>query len=327
MLDCFGRDINYLRISITDRCNLRCLYCMPEEGIDDKLTHSSILSLEDMARLVKISTSVGVRKVRLTGGEPLVRRNIAKLIDDISSLGLIDDIAITTNGVLFSDLAPELKKAGLNRVNFSLDSLQAEKFNYITRLGQVDKVIRSINTALEMDFQPVKINTVVIRGFNDDEILSLAKLAYDYPLHIRFIEFMPIGNLLYWKKNRLMKCEEVEDIIAKEYQLIDPNYIPGNGPAKYFNLQGGQGSVGFISPMSNHFCHECNRIRMTADGKLRGCLYDKKEIDLRFALENGASDEELRKLFIKAINDKPSRHHMNSGWGNNNARKMYQIGG
>lgn len=327
MLDSYGREINYLRISVTDRCNLRCLYCMPEEGIDNKLNHTGILSLEDVARLVKISTEVGIKKVRLTGGEPLVRRNFTKLIDDISSLGLIDDIAITTNGILFYDMANELKKAGLNRVNFSLDSLVPDKFNYITRNGNVGIVIKSIFKALELGIEPVKINTVVIKGFNDDEILSLTKLAYDYPIHLRFIEFMPIGNLLYWKKNRLMKSEEVKKIIEEKYQLINPSYIPGNGPAKYFNLYGGQGSVGFISPMSNHFCHECNRLRMTADGKLRGCLYDKKEIDLRLPLENGASDEELKNLFLQAINNKPSRHHMDTGWGSNNERKMYQIGG
>ncbi len=327
MVDSYGREINYLRISVIDRCNLRCLYCMPEEGIDDKLRHTSILSLEDIARLVEISTSVGVRKIRLTGGEPLVRRNIAQLIEYIADLGLIDDIAITTNGILFDKMAKDLKKAGLNRANFSLDSLEPEKFKYITRVGDVNLVKKAIFKALELNMKPVKINTVVIKGFNDNEILSLAKLAYDYPIHVRFIEFMPIGNLLYWKKERMLSSAAVKNIVEAEYQLEAPGYIPGNGPAKYFNLQGGQGSVGFISPMSNHFCHECNRIRMTADGKLRGCLYDKKEIDLRYPLESGANDEELRQLFLKTIAEKPSRHHMNSGWGTANKRKMYQIGG
>ncbi len=327
MVDGYGREINYLRISVTDRCNLRCRYCMPEEGIEHKLNHMGILSLENVARIVKIATQVGIKKVRLTGGEPLVRKNITKLIEYISSLEPIDDIALTTNGILFNNMAKDLKKAGLKRVNFSLDSLVPEKFNYITRNGNVDNVIKSIFSALELDMQPVKINTVVIKGFNDTEILSLAKLAYDYPLHVRFIEFMPVGDLLYWKKERLMKSEEVKTILEEHYHLVAPDHIPGNGPAKYYNLEGGQGSIGFISPMSNHFCHECNRLRMTADGKLRGCLYDKKEIDLREAVEGEADDHALRTLFLKAINNKPLRHHMDAGWGNHNERKMYQIGG
>lgn len=327
MVDGYGREINYMRISVTDRCNLRCRYCMPEEGIEDKLNHMGILSLEDMARIVNVATQVGIRKVRLTGGEPLARRNIAQLIEYISNLEPIDDIAITTNGILFNKMAKELKSAGLNRVNFSLDSLVPEKFKYITRNGNVNDVIKSIFTALELDMQPVKLNTVVIKGFNDDEVLTLAKLAYDYPFHVRFIEFMPVGDLLYWKKERMMKSDEVKAIVEKHYHLQAPDYIPGNGPAKYYNIEGGQGSIGFISPMSNHFCHECNRIRMTADGKLRGCLYDKKEIDLRPALENNTDDFELKSLFLRAINSKPMRHHMDSGWGNQNQRKMYQIGG
>lgn len=326
MVDGYGREINYMRISVTDRCNLRCRYCMPEEGIEDKLNHMGILSLEDMARIVNVATQAGIRKVRLTGGEPLARRNIAQLIEYISNLEPIDDIAITTNGILFNKMAKELKSAGLSRVNFSLDSLVPEKFKYITRVGNVDDVTKAIFTALEMDMQPVKLNTVIIKGFNDDEILSLTKLAYDYPFHVRFIEFMPVGDLLYWKKERMMKSDEVKAIVEREYSLEAPDHIPGNGPAKYFNIEGGQGSVGFISPMSNHFCHECNRIRMTADGKLRGCLYDKKEIDLRPALDN-TDDFELKSLFLKAINSKPMRHHMDEGWGNQNQRKMYQIGG
>lgn len=327
MVDSHGREINYLRISVTDRCNLRCRYCMPEEGIDQKLKHTNILSLEDVARLVKIATEVGIRKVRITGGEPLVRKNITKLIEYIANLELIDDIALTTNGMLFNDMAKDLKMAGLNRVNFSLDSLVPDKYNYITRNGNVRNVIKSIFTALELDMQPVKINTVVIKGFNDTEILSLAKLAYDYPIHVRFIEFMPVGNLLYWDKERLMKSAEVREVVGKEYNLTPPSYIQGNGPAKYFNIEGGQGSIGFISPMSNHFCHECNRIRMTADGRLRGCLYDQKEVDLRESIENGADDHQLKSLFLKAINSKPRKHHMDAGWGSHNERKMYQIGG
>ncbi len=326
MTDKLGRDINYLRISITDRCNLRCRYCMPEEGIDNKLDHKGILSLEEYARIVKVAARAGIRKVRLTGGEPLVRKNIVRLIHYIAEIPQIDDISVTSNGILFPQMADELKAAGLNRINFSLDSLNEDKFRYITRQGSITQVKRAIFKALELGLNPVKINTVVIKGFNDDEILDFAKLAHDFPLHIRFIEFMPIGDLLFWKKERLMNADAIKDIIEKQYVLSTTDNVQGNGPARYYRTEGGTGSIGFISPMSNHFCPQCNRIRMTADGMLRGCLYEKKEIDLRPALLN-SGDEEILKLILKTINDKPARHHMNDGWGTENERKMYQIGG
>lgn len=326
MLDTYNREINYMRISVTDRCNLRCRYCMPEEGVD-KLWHSCILSFEEFARLVEIATLVGIRKIRLTGGEPLVRKNISQLISYISEIPEIDDIAITTNGTLFAPMAEELKEAGLKRVNISLDSLVAEKFNYITRRGNLSDVKDAIFKALELDLHPVKLNVVVIKGFNDGELIDFAKLAYNYPLHVRFIEFMPVGDLLFWEKERMMNTQEMKKVIEKQYSLTTGKKIMGNGPAKYYNIDGGQGTLGFISPMSNHFCGECNRIRMTAEGGLRGCLYDKREINLQDAIKKGASDEELKQLFIKAVKMKPDRHHMNDGWGAGNKRKMYQIGG
>lgn len=326
MVDSHGRNINYLRISITDRCNLRCRYCMPYTGVE-KLKHFSILSLEEIARLVRVAAQAGIRKVRLTGGEPLVRRNVAQLIRYIRAVPEIDDISLTTNGTLFMGLAEELKEAGLDRINFSLDSLVQERFEYITRVGQLDTVKKAIDKALNLGLNPVKINTVLIRGFNDDEIMDFADLAYTLPLHVRFIEFMPIGDLQFWNRDNIITSRETKNIIARRYQLIDAKKIKGSGPAKYYNLEGGKGSVGFISPMSNHFCAECNRIRMTAEGKLRGCLYDKRELDLRQAMNYGASDEQLRQLFLETINGKPDKHHMNSGWGADNRRKMYQIGG
>ncbi len=326
MVDSHGRNINYLRISITDRCNLRCRYCMPYTGVE-KLEHFSILSLEEIARLVRVAARAGIRKVRLTGGEPLVRRNVAQLIRYIRAVPEIDDISLTTNGTLFMGLAEELKEAGLDRVNFSLDSLVPKRFEYITRVGQLDTVKNAIDKALSLEMNPVKINTVLIRGFNDDEIMDFADLAYKRPLHVRFIEFMPIGDLQFWNRDNIITSRETKSIIARRYQLIDAKKIKGSGPAKYYNLEGGKGSVGFISPMSNHFCAECNRIRMTAEGKLRGCLYDKRELDLKQAMDYGASDEQLRQLFLETIHAKPEKHHMESGWGADNRRKMYQIGG
>ncbi len=326
MLDKHGRKINYMRISLTDRCNLRCRYCMPETGIEN-LSHNTILSLEEIGRLVRIASGLGIQKIRLTGGEPLVRRNIPQLLNYITENPGIDDIALTTNGMLFAAQAEELKAAGLNRVNFSLDSMVPEKFKYITRLGDLSKVKEAIFKALELGMHPVKINTVVIRGFNDDEILDFAELARKYPFHIRFIEFMPVGDLLYWKKERMMTSQDIKTYIEESYTLTPHKEVLGNGPARYYSIEGGEGSLGFISPMSNHFCGECNRIRLTAEGGLRGCLYDKREVNLRTALKSGSSDEEIKELFIWAIKAKPARHNMNSGWGEENKRKMYQIGG
>lgn len=326
MLDRQGREINYLRISVTDRCNLRCQYCMPETGINH-VGHEEILSLEEIARLVRVGASIGIRKVRLTGGEPLVRRNISQLVHYINEIKEIDDIAITTNGILFAPMAEELKAAGLNRVNFSLDSMVAEKYRYITRSGNLPVVLDGIEKALALELHPVKVNTVVIKGFNDDEIINFAKMAFKYPIHIRFIEFMPIGDLLFWRKDRLMTCQEIKQRIEQEYVLEETFKIEGSGPASYFKMQDGFGSVGFISPMSNHFCARCNRIRMTAEGKLRACLYEQGETDLRATLKRSSDDEELRQLFLATLNAKPQRHHMQSGWGEENRRKMYQIGG
>lgn len=326
MLDSYGREIDYLRVSVTDRCNLRCRYCMPEEGIE-RSGRSSILTLEQIVCLIRAAAQVGIRKVRFTGGEPLVRKDITKLIAEVAKYPQINDIAITTNGVLFDEMAQELKEAGLTRVNFSLDSFVPDKFRYITRLGKLKDVTRAISKALALGIAPVKINTVVMKGFNDDEILDFANLAYDMPLHVRFIEYMPIGDLPFYQKERFISMAEIKQIVELRHELVKGSALQGNGPAKCYQIKGGKGTVGFISAMSSHFCFECNRIRMTADGKLRGCLCDKGEINLKLALENGASDEILASLFSDAIRKKPHRHNMNEGWGPDNQRKMYQIGG
>ena len=325
-MDSFGRHINYMRISVTDRCNLRCRYCMPEDGVQD-LGHGKILSLEDIARLTRIGAQIGIRKVRLTGGEPLVRKNITGLIQCIADIPEIDDIALTTNGILFPAMAEDLKAAGLKRVNISMDTLQEERFLYITRRGGLNLVWEAVFKALELDMHPVKINVVVIRGFNDDEIGDFVRLAYIYPLHIRFIEYMPVGDLQFWDPDRMVSSAEILNKLQADYELTPEKIVAGNGPARYYHIAGGAGSIGFISPMSHQFCSECNRIRLTADGKLRGCLYAKQEVDLKAALERGASDEELQELFLTAIKAKPAHHDMNSGWGQQNFRKMYQIGG
>ncbi len=326
MIDIHGRTIDYLRISVTDRCNLRCRYCMPEEGIEDQ-GHSRMLSLEQIYRLVKVASEAGISKVRLTGGEPLVRKNISTLIEKIANLSGIEDVSLTTNGILFPEMADDLRKAGLNRVNISLDTLNDEKYQYITRKGRLDHAMQAVHKALELNMDPVKVNVVVIKGFNDDEIVDFARLAYQLPVHVRFIEFMPIGDLDFHTKDKVLSIDSVKQIIGQEYKLLNVVNVKGYGPAKYVQIKGGLGSLGFISPLSDHFCNECNRMRVTADGKLRGCLYDKSEIDLRLALYNNCNDEQLRTLFRRAILMKPVQHQMLDGWGKDNSRKMYQIGG
>jgi GTP cyclohydrolase subunit MoaA len=291
------------------------------------MDHCKILSLEEIARLVRLGAELGIKKVRFTGGEPLVRKNFVQLVQYVNEIPKINDIAITTNGGLFSEKAWALQKAGLKRVNFSLDTLQEERYRYITRQGDFKRVWEAIFHAMEMDMQPVKLNMVVIKGFNDDELLDFANLAYYHPLHVRFIEFMPIGDLQFWQKERVCTMEEIKRRINLEYELLPANPVEGNGPARQFQIKGGLGTLGFISPLSNHFCKECNRIRLTADGKLRVCLHNKIEFDLRRPMREGASDEELLELIKKAVAMKPQRHHMDEGWGVQNQRKMFQIGG
>lgn len=299
---------------------------MPDEGVET-VGHDNILTFEQIVRVITIAAQLGIRKVRLTGGEPLIRSNITGLIAEIAKIPQIDDVALTTNGILFDGMAKELKAAGLNRVNFSLDTLVAEKFNYITKRGNLADVLKSISTALRLGMAPVKINTVVIKGFNDDEILDIVRLAIERPLHVRFIELMPIGGLPFYQKEHILSVDEVKQIIEAHHELLNAPFIQHGGPAKFYQIKGGMGTVGFISPMSSHFCFECNRIRMTSDGKLRGCLFGKQETDLKMALNRKASDEELKDLFCKAVLQKIDRHHMNDGWGADNERKMPQIGG
>jgi cyclic pyranopterin phosphate synthase len=299
---------------------------MPEEGVD-YINHTTILTLEEIAHFIKVAAGAGISKVRLTGGEPLVRKNITKLIAEIAQIPQINDIAITTNGILFADMADDLKAAGLSRVNFSLDSLDAAAFNFITRTGDLKAVIRSIDKALAMGMTPLKINTVVMKGINDREIEDFVQLAREMPVHVRFIEFMPVGDLPFHQADKVITVSQIKDIISQKYELYKGTAVLGNGPAKSFQIRGGIGTVGFISPLSEHFCSECNRLRLTADGKLRSCLFAKEEINLNLAFKNTDSGAKILALFHKAVKEKPRRHYMNDGWGADNNRKMYQIGG
>ncbi|MDN5344450.1 MAG: 3,8-cyclase [Clostridia bacterium] len=323
MEDTFRRQINYLRIAITDRCNLRCRYCMPATGVTLK-SHQEILRLEEIVTLARVAGDAGISRIRLTGGEPLVRKNMVTLVRELASLSAIKELSLTTNGIFLSGLARPLKDAGLSRVNISLDTLRKDRYRYITRRGNINSVWQGIRAALAVGLAPVKLNVVITRGFNDDEVLDFARLAREEPLHIRFIELMPIGAAAATVTD-YVAVEEIKSRVSSVYPLEPLPDLVTNGPAVNFKIAGGRGSIGFISAMSSHFCHRCNRLRLTADGKLRPCLYWDGEIDIKGPLRSGASSAELAAIFARAVALKPAEHHMETGW--RQPRVMSQIGG
>jgi len=308
LTDTFNRTIDYIRISVTDRCNLRCVYCMPAGGLKF-LEHKDILQYEEIARILQIAAHTGLRKVRITGGEPLVRRNITRLINMIKSIRGIDELSLTTNGILLEHSAKELSDAGLDRVNVSLDSLKPDRFREITRGGVLDAVLRGIEAAEKAGLTPIKINMVPMRGVNDDEIGDFAKMTFTSPYQVRFIEFMPFVTEDIWNEKKFISAEELKSRVEEIGNLL-PAKTRKSSPARYFTFDGAAGVIGFISPISNHFCKECNRLRLTADGKLRPCLFSETEIDLKPALRNNGSDEEIRRLIELSIAVKPKGHSM-----------------
>ncbi len=325
LIDSYGRKIDYLRISITDRCNLRCFYCTPFCN-RRRLPRAEILTHEEILRTAKAAVTVGIAKIRLTGGEPLVRRGAVELCRSLSAISGLEDLAITTNGVSLNDLAMPLHEAGVRRLNVSLDTLRPDRFRRITGEDFLPQVLEGLERAEQTGFAPIKINTVVMRGINDDEIQSLAALTYRKPYHVRFIELMPFGD------NR---CHElfmpVSEMIRK-IPYIQTAQLDGaalrTGPARLCRLPGSVGRIGFIAPMSWHFCGSCNRLRLTADGKLRACLFSDTEIDIRGPLREGASEHELADIITAAVAAKPERlpfgvkAHPPCG-----TRRMYAIGG
>jgi cyclic pyranopterin phosphate synthase len=322
ILDSFGRSINYLRISVTDRCNLRCIYCMPPEGVP-QMPHSEILSYEEVLTVARAAAELGFNRIRLTGGEPLVRAELPKLIKMLAQTEGIRDLSLTTNGTLLKKCAPELKQAGLSRVNVSLDTLKADKFQYITHLGKLQDVLKGIEAAKDAGLEPVKINTVVMRGINDDEILDFAKMTCKEGWHVRFIEFMPFKGLA-----EFVPSVELRQYIGSLGKLAPCASVTGNGPAMYYRLARAKGTIGFISPLTElSFCSRCNRLRLTPDGRLRPCLLGEDEIDLKMPLRNNASIEELKRLILKAVASKPEHHHLEGGNVRLAKRKMSQIGG
>ncbi len=310
--DTYDRPIRYLRVSLTDRCNLRCVYCMPEEGVS-KLTHEDILRYEEIVRVVRVAVGMGITHVRLTGGEPLVRGGIVDLVHDLARIPGLDDLSLTTNGLLLPRYAEELARAGLKRINLSLDTLQPERFRHISRLGELNQVLAGREAALAAGLKPVKVNVVMVRGMNDDEIVDLARLTLAKDWHVRFIEVMPLGAGEVWTGNGVVSAREMRSRIESALGALEPvaeGLGVGIGPARYYRLSGGEGTVGFISPVSDHFCQSCNRLRLTSNGLLLPCLMSNAAVDLRMALRNGVADEELRELLLSGIIHKPQGHHL-----------------
>lgn len=323
--DNFQRTIDYMRISITDRCNLRCIYCMPADGVKP-IEYKEILSYEEIIRIVRIAAGMGVRKIRITGGEPLARKNVTYLIASIKNIDGIEDLSLTTNGVLLEKYAKEIADAGLNRINISLDSFRPERYREITRGGDVEVVLRGIVAAERAGLIPIKINMVPIRGFNDDEIEEFARITLTSPSHVRFIEFMPIGAKDIWSNEKYIPTDEIKSIVERIGPLT-PVRARKSGPARYFRFEGATGVVGFVSAITHHFCGDCNRLRLTADGKLRPCLFSETEIDLKSPLRSGASDEEIERLLKLSIDVKPEGHNISNRTDLKFLRPMSRIGG
>lgn len=319
------RTIDYIRISVTDRCNLRCVYCMPENGVD-LLKHQDMMTFEEVYNLVIALVPLGIKKIRLTGGEPLVRKGIEDLIRMLRSIPEIEDITLTTNGILLVEMAEGLKKAGLTRINVSLDSLDEDRFKQVTRWGSLDKVLKGIDKAIEIGLKPVKINVVAIKGFNDDEFINFIDYAFKKEVQVRFIELMPIGESDHDAFLKHYPISEIKELIETKYELVATSEIKTNGPAENYKIIGGIGSVGFIGALSHKFCSTCNRLRLTADGKIRPCLYMDLEYDVLKLIRSKASDEDLRNFISEIILGKPEGHNMEEGWGNQR-RRMSQIGG
>jgi cyclic pyranopterin phosphate synthase len=328
-LDNYSRPINYLRISVTDRCNLRCTYCMPPEGIPWQ-PHESILSFEEIETIARAAVELGVSKVRLTGGEPLVRLGAVDLVRLLARIPGVDDLSMTTNAILLARYADALAEAGLQRVNISLDTLRAERFTRITRLGHLEDVFAGIEAARKARLNPIKINMVVVRGVNDDEVLDLARKTVEEGWNVRFIEWMPVGDKgradSGWSEGVVTGGELRRCIEAGLGPLLPTKTEVGAGPARYYRLAGAAGTLGFITPVSEHFCYGCNRLRLTADGQLRPCLLSDQEIDLRTPLRQGADVNQIKALLLRGIESKPQQHHLTECHQPEH-RAMSQIGG
>ncbi len=326
MLDNNHRAINYLRLSVTDRCNLRCIYCMPEEGIRF-IPHGEILSYEEMLHTVRLCVQSGIRKVRLTGGEPLVRKGIFQFVERLCSTEGLEEISLTTNGVLLKDMARTLRRCGICRINVSMDTLKPEKFSRIARRDCFKRVWEGIEEAESAGFFPIKLNVVAIKGINNDEILDFARLTFRKPYHVRFIEMMPVGEKNAWASERFLPIREILETIRSLGPVTPVNPGPLDGPAQRYVLEGALGEIGLIGALSHHFCEKCNRLRLTADGHLRGCLFSDYDCDIKSPLRQDKGDRHLLALIENTILNKPKDHGLSEFQPRKCARSMNTIGG
>ena len=325
LVDSFGRVHNNLRISITDRCNFRCVYCMPEEM--EFYSKGQILTYEEILRLSQVACSLGVDKIRLTGGEPLVRRDLPKLVRALTELGTLTDLSLTTNGARLAEMAGELWDAGLRRINVSLDSLDPETFAELTRRPLFDAVMRGLDEAARVGFAPIKVNAVAMRGFTEGELLRFADLAREKAYQVRFIEFMPLDGDGGWDRSQVLTASEILEAIGARYPLERVSPPGSSDPATLYRFTDGRGEIGIIPTVTDPFCATCNRIRLTADGKLRNCLFAVDETDLKTPMRAGATDEELAWMFVESVQGKWAGHLINQSGFSKPERNMSQIGG
>jgi cyclic pyranopterin phosphate synthase len=308
LVDAYNRQLNYLRISITDRCNLKCIYCTPHDAIP-RLPHKEILRYEELLRLVRVGVGLGITKIRVTGGEPLVRKGVYDFLGHLTRIGGLKDVTLTTNGVFLKDNIELIKAAGIRRINISLDTLVREKYAKTTGFDKFRQVWNGIELACSSGFDPIKINIVALRGLNEDEFIDFAKLSLSYPFHIRFIEYMPVGESRFNFQPPLL-IPEIKERLSSIGNLIHVPRKQYDGPAERYKFQGAKGEIGFIGALSHHFCDTCNRLRLTASGQLRPCLLSDHQFDLKRPLRSGCSDKELADLFVAAVKTKPCDHNL-----------------
>ncbi len=327
LVDRFGRVHTNLRIAVTDRCNIRCFYCMPADDVVFR-PREEILSFEEIVRFVRVVAALGVNKLRLTGGEPLVRQGLPQLVRMLVEVPGIEEVALTTNGVLLAGLAHELKQAGLTRLNISLDALDRETFRRITRRDVYDRVLEGIRAARAAGFQRIRINAVAIRGITEQQVVPFGRFAREEGYEVRFIEYMPLDAENHWERRRVLPGEEIRRILEAEFGPLEPAPRPDpSQPAVDYVFADGRGRIGFINPVSEPFCHECNRLRLTAEGQVRNCLFSLQEWDARALLRGGGSDEQLAALVYECIQGKKPGHGIDDPNFLRPQRAMYQIGG
>ncbi len=325
--DTFGRLHDNLRVSVTDRCNIRCFYCMPEQDVQF-VPREEILTFEEIERFVRAAVGLGIRKVRVTGGEPLVRRDLPSLIGRLAAIPGVSDLALTTNGLLLGPQAKALYDAGLRRINIHLDTLDRERFRQITRRDDLDRVLAGIDACLALGYEPVKLNAVAVKGLTEPDIVPLARFAREKGVEVRFIEFMPLDAQGLWLRDKVLFASDIMEILSREVAPLEPVPDPDpRAPAAEYRFADGAGGVGFIASVSRPFCLSCNRIRLTADGKLRYCLFAIEETDVKSALRAGASDAELHDLIRKTVHSKWDGHEINTSRFVAPPRPMYAIGG